>query len=270
MRCTKCGAENAENANFCRKCGAKVEHQPHDGEPPKPAYNYQNSHVTHETYVRPQNSKNNLLYIIIALLAVAVVACIITIFLLFAGNNASNDYETNIPAEEKQSESVKSKKLELPEKSQKTEENTPTDNGVVLNPSYTVYTDNEYSFVCPYPSHFLKKQGFDDDTLRLYLEAPTGTASMSINAVENFDGLSVDEVMEFAIKSFGGEVSYKASGDTWFALSMKKNDVYCYRKCFVDGNYIRYFDFRCSKAELDSGYTKYIEYIEKNFRRTDK
>lgn len=93
------------------------------------------------------------------------------------------------------------------------------------------------------------------------------SAVMEINAYSNTYNMSVQEAMNSYISLIDGTVKYSANGDTWFALSIQKDGVDYYIKCFVD-HYIRYFTFSFPDQYLDV-YEPYINYIEDNFKRTD-
>lgn len=113
-------------------------------------------------------------------------------------------------------------------------------------------------------SHFVK----DDTSDNITYYSPDKTAVMEIIASDNASNKSVTDVMNGYIASIDGEVTYSASGETWFAVSMRKDGVAYYIKGFVD-NYIREFTFDFPSEYLDV-YDDYIEHIEDNFKRTDQ
>ena len=71
-------------------------------------------------------------------------------------------------------------------------------------------------------------------------------------------------VRDAVIGTLGGTVDYQAGGEDWFAVSVIKNGTYYYRKSFVAGETIRYFEivypeeysqvFNICVSDIDAGF----------------
>ena len=135
---------------------------------------------------------------------------------------------------------------------------------LTTEPTYVTVSDSQYSYYCHVPNHFVK----DDTSDHITYYSPDKTAVMKIIAFNNSSNKSVADVMNNYIASIGGEVTYSASGESWFAVSIRKDNVAYYIKGFVD-HYIREFTFDFPIEYLDI-YDDYISHMEDNFKRTDQ
>ena len=135
---------------------------------------------------------------------------------------------------------------------------------LITEPTYITVSNDQFSYYCHVPSHFVK----DDASDNIVYYSPDKTAVMEIIASNNTDNKSVSDVMNDYITSVGGEVTYSASGESWFAISIRKDDIAYYIKGFVD-DYIREFTFDFPAEYLDV-YDDYINHIEDNFKRTNR
>lgn len=134
---------------------------------------------------------------------------------------------------------------------------------IVTNPDYRTVYDAGYQFYCDVPNHFIK----DDTSGGVRFYAPDRTAVMDITAYINAESRTPKELMNEHIEALGGEVTYSASGETWFAVSVRKNGVSYYTKAFVD-HYVREFSFDFpTEYEM---YRDYVEYLEDHFKRIDQ
>ncbi|MBO5007933.1 MAG: zinc ribbon domain-containing protein [Clostridia bacterium] len=129
---------------------------------------------------------------------------------------------------------------------------------------YTTLTSRDYSYKCDFPSDF--EYEFDDGEEIRYAAADN-TAYMDIGAGENLLGLTASEVKANTQANVDGTVTYEAIGDDWYAMSIEKDGVSYYQKCFVD-EYIRYFEVVCPTEYVDV-YDDYITEIEATFKRTE-
>jgi hypothetical protein len=73
---------------------------------------------------------------------------------------------------------------------------------------------------------------------------------MAYLAEINANGATVPQAMREYRNAVGGETSYEANGDTWFAMRIDKGGMAYYRKLFVDEADIRWFDVTYLKAEV--------------------
>lgn len=138
--------------------------------------------------------------------------------------------------------------------------NTQTPNSsVVSNPSYTLYRDSDYNFVCAYPTHF-RAYNDSDPFVRYSVSAPDNTASLKICATKNKSNLSVKTVMDNFKSSYPGTVDYENSGSTWCVVSTYQNGQCHYGYFHVDSNSIKGFEFHHNRNYC-SVYEKYIDYI---------
>ncbi len=131
-------------------------------------------------------------------------------------------------------------------------------------PTYTTLTSRDFSYKCDFPSNFEFK--FDNGEEIRYAAADN-TAYMDIGAKDNDLNLTVSDVKANTVAAVGGTVSYEASGDDWFAMSIEKDGTAYYQKCFVD-EYIRYFEVVFPTEYVDV-YDDYITDIEAAFKRTE-
>ncbi len=301
MRCNNCGREIADDSLFCSECGSKIFQANtckncgsilNEGAAfcqncgtPVNAGMAQNF-----TPVPPANKKGKeTIILIVALLLVSFAVSVLAGF-FYLNNGADNKNEKpaeteSVSKETKEPEDSdipeapkKPEKSEMPEETEEPEESEKPVNthktgeekgefpyrfneyAIIEYPTYTRIYNDDYSYYCAVPDHFrILSDG-------IYY-APDNTALMTITADVNFEALSTEQVMYRYIAEIGGKVSYSATGDEWFALSMEKDGISYYRKCYVD-HYIRAFSFSFPDEYLDI-YDKYINYIEDNFRRTD-
>ena len=259
MLCPHCQTRLHPEATFCPKCGTKI---------------------TNSTVPK----KNSVpLAMIIALIAVIII-CVTFLLLMFLGSSdekadvnpsqsiqtAETPLPTQIPATETPTSTYIPVHTSTPAITpQPTTETSDGYNfglnpyGLNQSPTYTKISNSSYSFYCYVPTHFT----CTSSTLPMVYHAPDNSAKMEIDAYYNSYNMSVQEAMNSYISLIGGTVKYSANGDTWFALSIQKDGVDYYIKCFVD-HYIRYFTFSFPDQYLDT-YELYINYIEDNFKRTD-
>ena len=123
------------------------------------------------------------------------------------------------------------------------------------------YENQEYSFICPVPGNFtLEAEG----PVEVRYLSRDKTAYIDIGALKNTGNWSVASVRDAVIGTLGGTVDYQAGGEDWFAVSVIKNGTYYYRKSFVAGETIRYFEivypeeysqvFNICVSDIDAGF----------------
>jgi len=283
MVCNKCGYQLSRDASFCPQCGSKVK-------------NSEKKHGFSEGDSEKRAAKVPWGLIIILTVVTIAVAAVIGVFVVVSNQIKSHiddseqeqisvqriekkpveqvSEKEDEPEAEKEKEEVKAEdkaedKAEAPEPDAEWNEAEEDFDfrfgatGIVTNPDYQMIYDNNYSFYCYVPSHFLKYETLGG--VRYY--APDKTAVLDITAYINSANRTPKELLDARIAELGGEVTYSASGDTWFAVSIRKNGVSYYTKCFVD-HYVREFRFNFpTEYEM---YRDYVEYIEDHFKRTDQ
>jgi len=214
-----------------------------------------------------------------------IVVCAIIIGVVFHGSNTTDDEYTRVGISETKEnqytkksndvpkENIESKKKESTAK-ESTVKTTPSNEfseenfefvygkqNILTDPTYKRVDNTRYSFYYSVPTHFIK------DTYEEIYYAPDKTAKMKVVLMSNDTGRSLSSVMNEYINGIGGDVTYSANGETWFALSITSNGNSYYIKGFVD-HYVRAFIFSCPKEYVDI-YSGYINYIEGNSKRTD-
>lgn len=142
---------------------------------------------------------------------------------------------------------------------------TPVSTPEPWNDGYKKFISKDYGFYCAYPADFAVSQENTNDAL-LTAISPDGTAIMMIQAAKNWDNLSTEEALTRYISMFNGEVQYRASGNTWYAASVKVGDRVYYRKAFVRSGVIYCFSFEYDDKDKNL-YSPYIEYMEDHFKR---
>ena len=77
--------------------------------------------------------------------------------------------------------------------------------------------------------------------------------------------MNIKELMKQYTAEFGDLVDYKAYGESWYAVSKLSDGVFHYKKCFISGDMIFWFEFNV-KPDSEEPIKDYIEYIENNFK----
>ncbi len=287
--CPKCNKEN--QGHFCESCGAAevyTEEKNNTAANANLVMSYGSNYVNAD---KVTSSGENKKLIMIACIVVLVVALIAAAFVLGAMVNENFD----------NANSEKSEKIEKKKKSSETdtepEQNTgsevPSDSGggVALNPdadnkpgnepdahptsgtteapktediTYSTYTNNTYGFYCAYPDNFNEVDPRGVNSLKTFV-SEDGSAEMTIRASVNTNSVSTEESLNDFINAYGGNVSYEASGDTWYAISVTSEGRLFYRKLFNKNGYLCCMDFSMNEGEKDK-YGPYVEYIEDNFK----
>ena len=132
---------------------------------------------------------------------------------------------------------------------------------IINNPSYSRFNSQNYSFYCDLPAHFYRVEGSN------LWRSPDDTAQVELIAYVNENGLTPKQALDQYITEIGGSVFYSDTGTDWFAVSLSRDGIEYYEKCFVD-DYIRAFEFICPHEYIKI-YSGYIEHMEKNFKRTE-
>lgn len=174
------------------------------------------------------------------------------------GDNSVQEYESNNTVDIQNDDFKNNSNVEI--------ENYELKFGVVgLNssPSYTRKVNEKYSYYCDIPDNFNQYSYGDTES---YISSDN-TAIMQLISRENDESDDVAKVMNSVISDLGGMVSYSASGEEWFAISIEKENICYYVKGFVD-EYVRKFVFYFPNEYLEV-YSDYIEHIEDNFKRIE-
>ncbi len=236
-----------------------------------------------------QTQKNILIFLIVFLLVILIgLMSIILVMSLSKKEAATDTISKESQSEVKKDDEVKQEKKEKEEKKTKNKKNTssslPSEEYIVrvdydfdfsfgeeLNPDdyaekrYMIHNDSKYCFECDVPLGF--EYDFSDDVESRY-KASDNTAYMDIGAYYNDALLTVDNVMKNTMDNIDGTLTFKNNGADWFAMIIEKNGVVYYQKCFVNSDYIRYFEF-VYPEEYSSIYEGYITDIAANYKRTD-
>ena len=131
--------------------------------------------------------------------------------------------------------------------------------------TYGTYNNNSYRFYCAYPLNFTETTPSGANVLKQYISLD-GSAVMKIRASRNASNITIEQALQDLYNTYDGEVTYKASKSTWYAISLIKNDGRIfYRKLLMKNNNIYSMDFEIDPQDLDK-YSPYIEYIEDNFK----
>ena len=131
------------------------------------------------------------------------------------------------------------------------------------NGPYQTYVNREYGFSCVYPSDFYSITPQGEDAVKTYISADS-TAVMTIRAVWNTGGLTLDDVYEDFQNSYGANITYHPREETWYAAKVEWGERSFYRKLFLKNGMICCMDFEYQTKDLDI-YGPHIEYIEDHF-----
>ena len=288
MVCNKCGYQLGKDALFCQRCGNRI----NSGE----AESFSKGEDLNKIDIKSKKDSGGKVYTnIILILTVAIIAVVaVAVACLIISNNMKSTLEadgrqgtisskrpTKVNENKKyikESEVIESE-IEETEIKKHGEEpvvgnfgNTEPEEefdfrygvtDIIENPEYKMISNSKYEYYCHVPSHFVADH--DLDRVRYY--SPDHTAVMEIVSYINTENKTAKEALNERIAALGGEVSYSASGETWFAVAIRKNGNSYYTKGFVD-KYVREFIFDFpTEYEI---YREYVEYMEDNFKRTDK
>lgn len=239
-QCPKCETNNTSDC--CVICGEKKPQIKSGNQQQQTA---QTQRVTNTYYTRtnsPAVKRNNAPLIVLCIvLAITVVVASILVVLLLSNDDYAVSRSDNTPTE-------------TASPTPQTEE----------EPEYGIYVNDEYNLSCAYPKNFTEIAPDGYTAIKAYVSKDK-TAKMRICASKNTDGTSVSSALEEFHSVFGGTVTYQATGDTWYAVSIKNGDRCLYRKCFVKNGKVSCMDFECNEQDIDI-YSSYIEYIEDNYK----
>ena len=130
-----------------------------------------------------------------------------------------------------------------------------------LQLSYKDHSGDEFGYTCQVPTSF--EQVYTNDIETRY-RATDNTAYVDVGAFENVDELSRGEIKSVIKDQLDGEILSEESGDGWFIMTTKKDDIVYYIKCFV-GDYVKYLEF-VNPAEYSDVYNVFIEDMEPLFQ----
>ncbi len=261
VSCPKCGKQLSENALFCGECGTTLASK---------------ITRTQKNVQSPKKKRDGGLIVLIVILIVVLLGSGGTVFWIYH-TNPNIDIDSPNILSESSSNSIDIKETDTTTDEEETDKsndvtaniNNNTDEfsytfnqeNITESPTYTRIENSEYSYYCAVPKHFI------EDVAGKVYRAPDNTALMDIRSKSNTSNMTVEQAMNEYISEIDGTVTYSASGDTWFAVSIEKDGIAYYMKGFVD-HYIREFTFSFPTKYLDV-YDVYINYIEDNFKRTD-
>lgn len=275
--CPKCNKAN--QGGFCDYCGTV-----------KP-----NAEEESHGYVAKKTSgrDNKVIIVVCVVLAVAVIAAAAFVLGMMMKENQESDTsekETTAQSEDKNNKDKKgdsnqgdsgdfeSGKDDDPEPKQENNPETDSDTDPdselptpqtkeETNPedaTYSIYRNDTYGFYCAYPDNFTQVSPQGVNALKTFI-SEDGTVKMTIRASANSDSITTQEALNDFIRAYGGTVSYKSSGDTWYAVSVVSEGRSIYRKLFNENGSLYCMDFEMNAGDEDK-YSPYIEYIEDNFK----
>jgi len=136
----------------------------------------------------------------------------------------------------------------------------------VVDGAYALYQNNTVGLNCYYPKQFVVDVSEAPDCLRRYVDPATGQViEFCYTQIET--ALSADQAMEMLVSSDSSmEVTYSASGESWYAVATKAPEGHYYRKAlFRNGNtQVAWFDYFLPVLD-DSERNEDIEYMESHF-----
>lgn len=137
-----------------------------------------------------------------------------------------------------------------------------TENTDVINADgYRVFKINE-KMNFPYPTAFTKKAASDNVLLNLI--DSTGGGSIVFKK-DKAIGKATEMMKEYA-QTLGGTISYSRAGDSWYGITVEKNNFVYHRKYLIAGNDALYYDFQYDKNSVSTAqYTEYITYMDTAF-----
>lgn len=127
--------------------------------------------------------------------------------------------------------------------------------------SYRTLKSADYNYECDLPEEF--KFVFDSDGEIRYA-AKDNTAYMDIGAFANESSLTAADVKSKAKRDAGGSVTHETDGDGWFSMTIVRDGVSYYQKCYADDEYIRYVEI-VYPTEYGSVYGDCVNDIEASF-----
>lgn len=184
--------------------------------------------------------------------------------------DSQSDKEDDGDEDEKDPEDGSGTSYKVNNKKIKVDKNYNFDYGVIFTDEtsytaqYQLHRDDKYGYECPVPQNFVLKSNNNVETRYI---PDDNTAYMDVGCMENDGGLSADDIMTNTIEEIDGLVTYESGGRDWYAISVEKDGVVYYQKCFVDDDNIIYFEFVCP-GEYTDVYQQCIDDIESDFYRT--
>lgn len=137
---------------------------------------------------------------------------------------------------------------------------TYTGENPVTMPGYDYYVDNKFPLEIDLPSHFIERQQ-GSSICRKNLVSASGDAAMRVCAAYNGGAITAEELKNRFANLYGGEITYSAGKEEWFAMSCNDSLRYHYAYYSVRDGMIRGFEFHFSGAENNDIYAGYIEHI---------
>lgn len=236
--------------------------------------NYQN--ISTDTNSRKPSKGLVIALCTMIIMLTGAVASFATILVLNGGSLPADSKTESAPVEEKEpTPQNNNKETKYPEEpisepivvTEETLEGVqPSSEPAQKKPSgYGTYTNSTYGFYCAYPLEFSSVSPSGANVLKQYV-SDDGTAVMKIRATRNTSNMTIAQALNDFYNAYDGEITYKASKNTWYAVSIiLPNGRALYRKLFMKNNNIYCMDFETDYPVIDK-YRKQIEYIEDNFK----
>lgn len=106
-----------------------------------------------------------------------------------------------------------------------------------IGQQYGQYTNERYNYAFVYPEDLLLPQGESADGASQQFISADGETLVSVGAAPNPTGMTLEEAYAHARQPAGGrEVTYKASGPTWYVVSGYEGSRLFYEKTFLIGD----------------------------------
>lgn len=138
----------------------------------------------------------------------------------------------------------------------------------IENPAYTNLSYENGLLTYDAPDHFRNASqnlvmAVPKGNVICCTEAPDRSANMTIS-IEKVNSNPIQPEYQQYLNEIGGNVTYKASKETFYAASILKNGLHYYRYCKYKNGYVLRFHFECDETYLDI-YSKYIDHIYNSF-----
>ena len=135
-----------------------------------------------------------------------------------------------------------------------------------VDDTYNLYQNKEIGLNCYYPKHFEMKVSDNVNCLRRYVDMKTYQSIEFCYCELDYSIMPKDAMQQLIDGSTGMTVEYSASGEGWYAISMKDDYGVYYRKALFRANntQVAWFDFYIPNDSFTPT-NPYIEYMEDNF-----
>ncbi len=132
------------------------------------------------------------------------------------------------------------------------------------NAEYLVYRNENLDLTCPYPSDFIEAGTDEDGVLQRYINpASDHEIEIGFDAANGQNGEAA--LNQYIAENSDCVVTYSASGESWYAISMCSNTQIMYRKAKIKDGIVAWFEYNIPVDNTDTSYNAHITYMEANF-----